>query len=275
MFTVDESGKTIAVPFEAYDDTYDVALKNIATGTGVILVTLVISSVTVEAAPVVGMTLAVAAKGAAVGGISSAAIGATVSGLVTGIETHNVDAALKSAFANGSKDFKWGAIGGALIGGAGELVGLKQATAAGLTIEEVAIIQRDSKYPLSIIKQIKSMDEYNIYKELGLKVGTVNGKAALIQEIDLNYIDEASEMTNLELMLSGRAPIAPDGLPYQLHHINQKNDATLAILTATEHQQNTSILHVATRKSEIDREAFNIIRSEFWENYGAILGGAL
>ena len=46
IFTLGDDGSTIVTEFEEYDDTYDRALKNVAIGTGVILVCVTVSVVT-------------------------------------------------------------------------------------------------------------------------------------------------------------------------------------------------------------------------------------
>lgn len=273
VFTLGDDNQTIVKAFEGYDDTYEKALKNIAIGTGVILVCVTVSVATAGTAPAVSLIFAASAKTGAVMALESGAIGAVTSGVVTAIETDgDVDAVMKAAALGGSEGFKWGAIGGAVAGGAGEAYALKGATLNGLSMNEAALIQKESGYPLDVIKQIKSMEEYNVYKESGLTTKMVDGKLALVQEIDLNFTSEVGgkTMTNLERMKQGLAPIDPiSGKAYQLHHINQKADATLAILTETQHQGNASILNTIGKDSEIDRKAFEIIRKNFWKDFAS------
>jgi filamentous hemagglutinin len=76
-------------------------------------------------------------------------------------------------------------------------------------------------------------------------------------------------MTNLELMQAGRAPIGPDGLPLNLHHMLQTQDGPIAELTQTFHQQNYSTVHInagSNIPSGINRSAFNAWRSRYWMN---------
>ena len=127
VFTLDENGKTTVVPFEDYDDTYDRVIKNVAIGTGVILVCVTVSVVTAGAgAAPVSMVFAAAAKTGTTVALSSGAISAAFAGVVTGVQTKDFDQAIKSASLEGSKAFKWGAIGGALSGGVGEVSKLRQ-----------------------------------------------------------------------------------------------------------------------------------------------------
>lgn len=73
----------------------------------------------------------------------------------------------------------------------------------------------------------------------------VNGNMALIRKIDLNYVDDMGR-TNLQRMEQGIAALDPSGTPYELHHIGQHADSTLAVLTKAEHMQggNNKIWHV-------------------------------
>ncbi len=278
VFSVDDNGKTIVKEFEEYDDTYDQIIKNIAIGTGVVLVCVTVSAVTGGAgAPAVSMIFAASAKDAAIFAASSAAIGGTISGAVTYVQTGDKDEALKAAALEGSKEFKWGAITGAVTGGVGEAVKLKGATLSGLTMNEAATIQRKSKYPLEVIKSIKTMEEAEVYMNAGLKAEMINGRYALVRnDIDLAYKSElAGKMvTNIERMKEGYAAIDPvTGEAYQLHHIGQRTDSPLAMLTKAEHTgiENNAILHDTSIQngqgvhSKLSDAEWSKQRKDFWK----------
>lgn len=276
IFTLGNDGKTAVQTLQTIaDDSTETMLKNVAIGTGVILVCVTVSTATAGAAPAVSVILAVSAKTGAIGALSGAAFGAIPAGVVRGIQTGNMEEALKAAALAGSEGFKCGAISGALAGGAKEAVALKSLTQNGLTMNQAAIIQRESNFPADVIRQFHSMDEYNVYKEANLKAVMVDGKTALVQDIDLNYLSEQADgtlETNLQRMQRGVAPIDPaTGKSYQLHHIGQKADGTLAILKESEHQGNSSILNIVGKESEIDREAFAKTRKEFWQYLGNVV----
>ena len=264
IFTLGEDGHTEVRAFEGYDDTYARVIKNVAVGGGVLLICVTLSAVTAGAAPAVSMTLAVAAKSGTTMALSSSAISGLAAAVLTGIETGDVEQSLKAAALTASESFKWGAIGGALAGGASEAFGLFRATAGGLTMNQAAIIQRESKLPLSVIRQLNSMEQYEILRDAGCVTRMVNGQTALVREIDLTRIDEFGR-TNLQRMMEGLAPLDPSGVPYELHHIGQHADSMLAILTQSEHRlgDSYSIWHILT-ESEIDRAAFALQRKEFW-----------
>lgn len=276
VFTLGDNGKTIVQPLETIDDnSTETMLKNVAIGTGVILVCVTVSSVTVTSAPAVSVILAVSAKTGAIGALSGGAMSGIPAGVIRGIETGNVEEALKTAALKGSEGFKWGAISGALVGGAKEAAAIKSITQSGLTMNQAAAVQQKSHWPADTISELHSIEEYNVYEKAGLKPVMVNGKTALVQDIDLNFVSELPDgtvVTNLERMQKGYAPIDPaTGKYYQLHHIGQKADGTLAILKEAEHQGNSSILNFAGKESEINRGKFARPRKEFWQYLGNVV----
>ena len=268
VFYPNEDGVTDVKAFEAYDDTYDVALHDVAVGTGIILVCVTASAATGGAAPAVSMIFAASAKAGALGAVTGAAWGGATAGLLTAIETGDSRAATKAFVSSAADGFKWGAISGALSGGIAEGVGLRGAASNGLTMNEAATIQRDSKMPLDIIKSLHSMDEYQVYKDAGLAFKKVNGSKALVQNIDINYVG-ADGHTNLWRMQHGEAPKDASGVSYELHHVGQKDDSPLAILTQSEHRlgDNYSKLHVTGAEGVDHGSAWTKTTKEFWKAF--------
>lgn len=270
VFTLGDEGDTIVVPFEDYDDSYERMIKNVAIGTGVILICVTVSVVTGGVgAPAVSMIFATAAKTATIAAVSSGTIGGIAAGIVTGVETGDMDKAVKAAAVAGSEGYKWGAITGAISGGAGDAVALKGATLNGLTMNQAAMIQKESCYPLEMIKQFHTVEEYKVFKDIGLKNVIVNGKFALVRsDIDLTRLDE-NGFTNLQRMQYGVSPLDANGKTFELHHIGQKADGSLAILTMEEHDN--VVLHGFKAISEIDRKAFRLQRHQFWKTMAQLL----
>ena len=119
IFSLGENGETVVEEFAAYDDTYDRVIKNVAIGTGVILVCVTVSVVSggVGAPAAVSMIFASAAKTGTVYALSAGTISAVAAGTITGIQTGDFDEAKKAAALAGSESFKWGAITGVITGG--------------------------------------------------------------------------------------------------------------------------------------------------------------
>lgn len=106
------------------------------------------------------------------------------------------------------------------------------------------------------------------FKIANLKPYMINGKTALVRkDIDLNLVDELGR-TNLKRMELGLSPLDVNGASYELHHIGQEADATLAILTQAEHDN--AVLHGFKMSSEIDRKIFAKQRRRFWKSMANI-----
>lgn len=269
IFTLGEDGQTTVQELQEIEDTStETMLKNVAIGTGVILVCVTVSAVTGGAgAPAVSMIFAASAKTGTIMALSSGSLGAISAGIVRGIQTGDFEEAMEAAALAGSEGFKWGAVIGSFEGGITQTVALKGATLNGLTMNEAALIQKESGLPLSFIKSFHSMNEYNVYKSAGLQLTKVNGKLAYTQKIDWDFIGDATDgRTNAQRVIDGLAPLDSTGKPYELHHIGQKADSPLAILTNAEHHGNDTILHDKNIVSEIDRTAFNAEKKQFWKN---------
>lgn len=169
VFSLGDDGETTVVPFEKYDDTYERVLKNVAIGTGVILLCVTVSVVTGGAglAPV-SMVFAASAKTAASFAVSGALFGGVSAGVVEGIKTKHFDSALKVAALEGSKGFKWGAISGALVGGATELSVIHRTTKAveGATEYAKGTVEISDGLPQWRQAELRALNEAGGYEQL-------------------------------------------------------------------------------------------------------------
>ena len=273
VFTLGENNETIVEPWEDYVDPMGKVIKNVAIGTGVILVCVTVSVVTAgTGAYACSMIFATAAKTGTIMAAKGGALGAVSAGAVKLVQTGNVNEAFDAALLGGSEGFKWGAISGALVGGIGEgatLYGEAKQTA--FTMEQYATIQHQTGYPLDVIKEFHTMDEYRAFQEAGLKSQIINNKSALIKtDIDLNRLDSKGR-TNLERMKQGLAPQDSTGKPYELHHVGQKKDGSLAILTQSEHDSPS--IHGFLERTEAHAEGthWDTERQAFWKAFASFI----
>lgn len=277
IFTLGDDGQTTILELQEIEDTStETMLKNVVIGTGVILVCVTVSTVTAGAgAPAVSLIFAASAKTGTIMALSSAGFGGFTAGVVRGIETGDFGEAMEAAALASSEGFKWGAISGVISGGISETVKYTQSMQAlkgtqlnGLTTQQAAAIQMESGYPVDVIKQFSNIKQYNICKSAGLSPQMVNGNTALIRNIDLNFVDDMGR-TNLQRMQHGLAALDPTGVPYELHHIGQHADSTLAILTKTEHMQdgNNKIWHILGEATEVHGagNTWDTQRQQFWK----------
>ena len=98
----------------------------------------------------------------------------------------------------------------------------------------------------------------------------INSRTALVRRIDFDYVDK-NGMTNFQRMQIGKPALDPTGKPYELHHLGQKVDSPLAILTHEEHvgKENNKIWHVLTSGFEnpSSQKEWAAIRKEFWKDF--------
>ncbi len=116
-----------------------------------------------------------------------------------------------------------------------------------------------------------SQAEAEHYSSIGLRAAEVNGHECLIRDdISWKQVD-GNGLTNLERAEQGLAPQDAQGRPYELHHVEQKADGMLAELTKAEHvgPEINSVLHDSSKSSEIDRGAFDTVRSAHWQTRAA------
>lgn len=267
VFDIDENGNTTVKELVEITENFDQVIKNVMIGSGVILICVTVSLVAAPSAPAVSLIFVTSAKTATTFAVSGAALDGVVSAAITGYETGDINKALQSGLVSASEGFKWGAIFGAVSGGTCSTISLKGATMNGLTMNQAAMIQKDSKLPLDLIKNFHSVEEYNIYKNSSLQLMKVNGKNALVQQIDWDFVGDLEDgRTNAQRVLDGLSPLDDIGKPYEIHHVGQKQDSPFAILTSDQHQSNYKTIHKNTGQiaSNIDRNDFSKEKKEFW-----------
>lgn len=226
IFTLGEDGTTIVKLAEAYDDTYSKVIKNVAVGTGVILVCVTVSVATAGAGmPAVSLVFAASAKTAAEFAISGAVISSVTSGAITAYQTGgDMEATIKSAALAGSNSFKWGAISGAVIGGVSELSAIKKTTDTLSDATEVAKngAEISPSNPEWRNAELRALNEQGGYDQLTFKngeqveFGTVGGTRPDVvrnmidhlEAVEVKYYDLSSKSCRTILYKELRREIA-------------------------------------------------------------------
>lgn len=191
IFTLGDHDETVVQPFEAYDDTFDRVIHNVAVGTGVILVCVTVSVVTGGTAPAVSMIFATAAKTGTACALSGGFFGGLSAAIVTAIQTGDMDAVLKAAALGGSEGYKWGAIVGSLSGGVAKTVEL-QAPATGVEIPTA----RESE--LEVLKQYGGNEQVTYLHGQEVGYGTHGATRPDIVRVVDGHL-EAIEVKNYDL----------------------------------------------------------------------------
>ncbi|MBQ3416651.1 MAG: hypothetical protein IJH32_02330 [Ruminococcus sp.] len=192
VFSLDENGKTIVKEFEPYDDTYEKILLNVAIGTGVILVCVVVTVATDGADLPVAAIFAASAESGAIAALCSTVISGATAGIVTGIETHDFDESMKAAALSGSEGFKWGAIGGAITGGLSKAFEIVSSSAT--VVSEVAIpTPRQSE--IAALEMYGGEEQISFLNGIEVPYGTIgSSRPDIIREVD--GVLEAIEVKN-------------------------------------------------------------------------------
>lgn len=239
VFGPDENGATTVRELVAYPDEFEQdMMKSVAVGVGVIVICVTVSTVVTAGAgtvPTMSMIFTSPATEEAIAVIGSGLMTAIATGIATGMQTEDFDEALEAATVAGAQEITWNAIAGFL----GEDVSLPALTGrplGGIDTTQAARIQKETGYPLDIIKDFKSMDIYDICKAAGMIATIIDGESALVRDIDPDYVDETSGKTNLEKMQEGEAPLDPTGKAYQIYHIGKEISSAIAVFTGDEYK---------------------------------------
>ncbi len=143
----------------------------------------------------------------------------------------------------------------------------------GLTEDEKRELQERTGWSSEIIDHIESMEQYEVYKNANLHEAEIDGRKCLLKDIDMDYVDPKTGMTNRELMERGRSPIDPNmGEKIELHHMGQDYDAPFAELCEnSEHGDgNHSLLHTKYEDSwrnnpELKNQYNNVDKPNHWK----------
>ena len=134
--------------------------------------------------------------------------------------------------------------------------------------------QREKKFVVAevgwskpIVDAINTLDEYHIYKRLGLKEVTIDGRPCLVPSGTPDNI-------SLSRMREGKAWLDTAGKPMELHHVGGLMSSPYAVLPRDFHRGKGyfSILHPNfwMKKSAIDRKKFGPQRRAFWKAYAKL-----
>lgn len=229
IFTTDENGKTTVKEFEAYDDAYDQAIRNVAVGTGVILICVTVSVVSggVGAAPVCAV-FAAAAKTGTVAALSGGVISGAAAGAVKAYETGgDMEAVAREAALKGSEGFKWGAITGALAGGVSEASALRNASKAAEAAKGSATVAKSVPTPreseLAALQKFGGKEQVTFLNGKEVAYGTkgatrpdilreVGGKLEAIEVKNYDLVNNANGLyAELEREVTARVANLPKG----------------------------------------------------------------
>ena len=251
IFTLGSEGETVVQELTVPDNTFHDTVKTVMIGGGIVLVCATVVDLA-NGGAVTGSIIAFA-KEIGTPALKSGAI-KFISTLVQNISgkelnAKNLDQALQTSVTAGAEKFAWSALSGVFKKVTGVSIPLTGTGSNGLSNSESAQIQQDQGLPLDFINNFHSMEEYQVYLDASLECRKVNGQWAYIRDIDWEQVDDQGR-TNAQRVQEGLSPLDPEGESYELHHIGQRTDSPLAILTSREHEENFSALHANTGETE-------------------------
>lgn len=135
-------------------------------------------------------------------------------------------------------------------------------------LEEMLLDQDYQQYQSSVGSSVPG-DHSGQYRTMSFRGITFycNDGAVDIEQTD------GQGRSNLSRMEQGLAPVGADGLPVNLHHMQQSATGTVMELPETVHSQNHRQLHVNTSDipSGINRSTFNTLKSAYWKRRAAFI----
>ena len=121
--------------------------------------------------------------------------------------------------------------------------------------------------------------EYNGTVKVNGEVKDVSRRVYQRNDIDINYFDETTGLTNLERMQARKPPIGTDGNPLELHHVLQQEAGPMAELREITHQQYYSQLHglvengASFRNNPLLNKQYNNFRYNYWKWRASLITG--
>ena len=103
------------------------------------------------------------------------------------------------------------------------------------------------------------------------EIKDVTRKVYQRNDINFEYVDPLTGISNIERMQAGNAPLGNDGNPIQLHHILQKEKGSVVEIREITHHEYYKILHglvcngESFRNDPVLKKQFNNFRSTYWK----------
>jgi len=127
-------------------------------------------------------------------------------------------------------------------------------------------LKNETGWPAEILNYIRSMEEAAIYQKENLTPKKVGDRWALVMDVDMDYVDPRTHLTNRLLIALGRSPRdSKTGETIELHHLGQEFDSPFVELTASAHRgaENNLTLHPTREDSwRNDRKKDSAYRKE-------------
>lgn len=219
VFKLGDNNETVVSEFEEYNDVYGKMLKNVAIGSGVILICTTVSLIS---GGTISIIFATSAKAATQVALSSSAISGFISTAVKYYETGNMSDSIETGLLEASESYKWGAIIGSVTGGFAESIFQKKLANHTKNTDPIKL-GRESEARATLKYGGNNQVSYLNGKEVATSelgatrpdiVRTVNGKLEAIEVKNYNLINSESRnslYTELKRQVTDRVNHLPKG----------------------------------------------------------------
>lgn len=168
--------------------------KDVAIGTGVILVCVTVSCLTAGTGvpTAVNLIFTAAAKTGTSFALSSAALSGISAGVVRGYQTGDMEEALETAALAGSENFKWGAIAGAVVGGGSKALSIYRSSRGQPTFRQSE--QKVAELTDGGVEQVAYLD----HQEVPMSTGGSTRPDVVVRNPDGTVLAKEVKNYNLE-----------------------------------------------------------------------------
>ena len=223
VFTLDDDGKTTVQEMRIIEDTSaGQIIKNIAIGTGVILVCVTVSYFTGGAGTptTVSMIFTAAAKSGVKYALGYGVLGGISAGIVKGYQTGDMKEALGSALLVGSEGIKWGAITGVVSGGSSKALSIYRKSRKIPTYRksEIDVLNKAKKIDATASEQVSYLDGKVVSKATkgatrpDVVISNPNGTVNAIEVKNYNLANNKSGLlSELKRQVNDRTHHLPKG----------------------------------------------------------------
>lgn len=134
-------------------------------------------------------------------------------------------------------------------------------------------IKKLELFSVEVAPYIHTFEECDYYTKRHYHEVRFDGKAALIIDINPDYISTTTGESNRERILAGKAPVVPDPLKddaeFHVHHVGQHSSSPFAIIPAYDHNGSgfSAFFHQGTPNKELHGPEFEAEKKNFWRNY--------
>ena len=128
-------------------------------------------------------------------------------------------------------------------------------------------------FTAAVAPYIHTFEELNYYTKRSYHEVSWFGRAALIIDVNPDYISGATGIRNRDLMKAGKAPVVPhrdkEEFVYHVHHVGQHSSSPFAIIPEYDHngKEFSAYFHQGAPNTDLHGPEFEAMKINFWKKY--------